>query len=173
MTSSVRRTERINVVTSYGWHLETVSNFFQRGLALWIILIATDKSHVTSAHFSVLGLPCRRGAHTHHGKSQHQRADRLEISRKTNDFPGWPWGQRTRFLEDLFELLCLSISFWTLRHLAEHFQQSLLRFQVNFYCSNCVAEGLLQLSQVWVVWIDSAFGLWLLSHQQSIVATQR
>ena len=96
-----------------------------------------------------------------------------EIFKETRALPPRPWGQRTRFLEDLFELLCLSISFWTLRHLAEHFQQSLLRFQVNFYCSNCVAEGLLQLSQVWVVWIDSAFGLWLLSHQQSIVATQR
>ena len=80
MTSPVRRTERINVVALYGWHLETVSHFFQRGLPLWIISIATDKSHVTSAHFSVLGLPCRRGAQTHHGQSQHQRADRLQVA---------------------------------------------------------------------------------------------
>ena len=80
MTSPVSRTERINVVGAYGWHAETVSQFFQRGLALWINSIATDKSHVTSAHFSVLGLPCRRGAHTHHGQSQHQRSNRLQVT---------------------------------------------------------------------------------------------
>ena len=32
---------------------------------------------------------------------------------------------------------------------------------------------LLERIQDWVVWMDNAFGLWLLSHQQSIVATQR
>jgi hypothetical protein len=100
MTSPVRRTERINVVASYGWHLETVSHFFQRGLALWIVLIATDKSHVTSAHFSVLGLPCRRGAHTHHGQSQHQRADRLQVTVRRVQHKG----EKSPYLLELFHL---------------------------------------------------------------------
>ena len=48
MTSPVRRTERINVVGVYGWNPKTVSHFFQRVLALWILSIATTGHYVTA-----------------------------------------------------------------------------------------------------------------------------
>ena len=127
----------------------------------------------TSAHFSVLPVPRDRTTHSHNRCHQQQSGERLEISRKTNDLSGWPSGQSTVLLEDLFELLYLSIFFWTIWHVANHFQQSSLRFQVRFNGFTSEVECFPQVSQIWFVWTNNAFGLGRLSHHKSVFATQR
>ena len=178
MTSLVPFTERlqsIELVVGVGGpgQPNSLIQFFYLGFAeLPIETFHVQVGIGTSAHFSVLPVPRDRTAHSHNRCHQQQSGERLEISRKTNDLSGWSWGQRTLFLEDFFELFYLRISLWTLRHLANCFQQLPLRFQVNLNSSICVAECSLQVGQVRVVWTNNAFGLGLLSHHKSVFATQ-
>ena len=180
MTSLVPFTERlqsIELVVGVGGPGQTnsLTQFLDLGFGESRIRTFTPHFSVgiqTSAHFSVLPVPRDRTTHSHNRCHQQQSGERLEISRKTNDLSGWSWGQRTLFLEDFFELFYLRISLWTLRHLANCFQQLPLRFQVNLNSSICLTECTLKVGQIWIVWTNNAFGLGLLSHHKSVFAIQ-
>ena len=71
-----------------GGHSNSSNQFFPMcfaelfGISLQIRLMA-------KAHFFVLRLPSNRTARSQNSSRQQQSGERLEISRQTNDLPGW------------------------------------------------------------------------------------